>query len=85
MIAANGSPPLRHFFERSCDPNKRNEAQIGPANSLHASVQYSECNKKLDLVIIVLSVVRKGLSIRKHKQINRFIVQTVFRPMRVSN
>ena len=35
---ANGSPPLRHFFQKSCVgvlPG-HNDAEMGPANSLHA-------------------------------------------------
>ena len=34
---SNGSPPLRHLFERSCVARRRNDAEIGPANSLYAS------------------------------------------------
>ena len=34
---ANGSPLLRHFFERSCVAHWRTDAEMGPANSLHAS------------------------------------------------
>ena len=34
---ANGSPPLRHFFERSCVAHRRIDAEMGPANSLHTS------------------------------------------------
>ena len=34
---ANGSPPPRHFFIWSCVTRRRNDAQMGPANSLHAS------------------------------------------------
>ena len=33
---ANGSPPLQHFFKRSCVAHRRNEAEEGPANLLHA-------------------------------------------------
>ena len=40
----NGSPRLRQFFERSCVVCRRNDAVIEPANSLHASAQYSEYN-----------------------------------------
>ena len=32
----NGSPPLRHFFVRSCVARKRNDAEMVFANSLHA-------------------------------------------------
>ena len=32
---ANSSPPLRHYFERSC-VTVRNDAEMGPINSLHA-------------------------------------------------
>ena len=41
---ANGSPPLRHFFEWSCVAG-RNDAEMGPANSLHAPAHYSEYNE----------------------------------------
>ena len=34
---ANGSPPLRRFFERSWVVSRRNDTEIGPANSLQAS------------------------------------------------
>ena len=34
---ANGLPPQRKFFRRSCVDCRRNDAEIGPANSLHAS------------------------------------------------
>ena len=33
---ANGSPPLQHFFEIAV-LSGRNDAKMGPANSLHAS------------------------------------------------
>ena len=45
---ANGSPPLRHFFKKSSVgvlPG-HNDAEMGPANSLHALAYYSEYNKK---------------------------------------
>ena len=32
----NGSPPLQRFFQRSCAA-RRNDAEMGPANSLHAT------------------------------------------------
>ena len=32
----NGSPPLQRFFQRSCAA-RRNDAEMGPPNSLHAS------------------------------------------------
>ena len=32
----NGSPPLRHFFERSCFARTPNDVEMGPINSLHA-------------------------------------------------
>ena len=35
---ANGLPPLRHFFERSCVARKRNDAKMGRGNWLHALV-----------------------------------------------
>ena len=34
---ANALPSLRHFFERSCVARRRNDVEMGPANSLHAS------------------------------------------------
>ena len=33
---ANGLPRLRHFFERSSGTRKRYDAEMCPANSLHA-------------------------------------------------
>ena len=45
---ANGSPSLRHFFKKSCVgvlPG-HNDAEIGPANSLHALAYYNEYNKR---------------------------------------
>ena len=44
---ANGSQPLRHFFERSCVVG-RDDAEMDPANSLHTSAYYIECNKRFD-------------------------------------
>ena len=41
---SNGSPPQQHFFE------KRYDAEMGPANSLHASASYSEYNQRFDLI-----------------------------------
>ena len=37
----NGSPPLRHSLKGAVLPG-RNDAEMGPANSLHASAYYSE-------------------------------------------
>ena len=34
---ANGSPPLEHFFKRSCVACWRNDPGMDPANQLHAS------------------------------------------------
>ena len=34
---ANGLTPLQHYFERSGVANTPNDAEMGPANSLHAS------------------------------------------------
>ena len=31
LSVANGSPPLQHFFRRTCVAFKHNEAEIGPA------------------------------------------------------
>ena len=46
---ANGSPPLRHCFELAA-LHGRNDAEIGPANSLHASAEYSKYNERFDLM-----------------------------------
>ena len=46
---ANGSPPQRHFFEKSCVVRRRNDTKLGLANSLHVTVYYSECNDRFDL------------------------------------
>ena len=35
---ANGSLPLRHFFEKSCVARRCNDAEMVPINSLHALV-----------------------------------------------
>ena len=45
---ANGSPPLQHFFEKSCVARRRNDAEMDPANSLHASAYYREYNERFD-------------------------------------
>ena len=34
---ANGSPPLRHFLERSFVARRRDNAKMGPVRYLHAS------------------------------------------------
>ena len=39
---ANDSPPLRHVFERSCVAQRHNDAEMGPANLLHAWALCSE-------------------------------------------
>ena len=44
---ANGSPPLRYFFDETVLPG-RNDAKIGPTNSLHALAYYSEYNERFD-------------------------------------
>ena len=49
---ANGSPPLRHFFERSCVA-RGNDAEMGPANLLHAAACYSEYNERFDLFDLI--------------------------------
>ena len=49
---ANGSPPLRHIFNRSSVACRRNDAEVGPANSLHASAYYREYNKKFDFGLL---------------------------------
>ena len=33
---ANDSPPVQHFLEWSCVARRRNDAEMGPANLLHA-------------------------------------------------
>ena len=38
---ASGSPPLQHFLNGAVLP-KRNDAEMGPANSLHASAYRRE-------------------------------------------
>ena len=45
-IVAIGSPPLRHILKRSCVACRHNDAETGPANSLHASAWCSEYNKR---------------------------------------
>ena len=50
---ANGSVPPQHFFERSCvarDVRCRNDAKMGPANSLHASTKFSMYNEIFDSI-----------------------------------
>ena len=37
---------LRHFFQRSCVAHRRNDVEMGPANSLHASAKYSQYNER---------------------------------------
>ena len=49
-VANHDSPTLQHFFEGSCVAHRRNDAEMGPANSLHASASYSEYNEKFDLI-----------------------------------
>ena len=34
---ANGSPPLRYFFEKSCVADTHTDVEKGPFNSLHAA------------------------------------------------
>ena len=34
---SNNSPPLQHFLERNCIASRCNDAEMGSANSLHAS------------------------------------------------
>ena len=48
---ANVSPPLQLFFEWSCVA-QCNYAEMGPANSLHASAQYSEYTEGFDFKIL---------------------------------
>ena len=38
-VACGGSPPLRHFFEKSCVSHRRNDTEMGSAYSL-TSAQY---------------------------------------------
>ena len=51
---ANGLLPQRQFFERSWVA-RRNDAEIGPANSLHASAYYTEYNEAFYFIIYFLS------------------------------
>ena len=53
---ANGSPLLRYFFKGAV-LFRRNDAEMGPANSLHASAQYSEYNKRFDLIYFSVSTI----------------------------
>ena len=39
---ANGPSPLQHFFDWSGVVHRSNDSEMGPANSLHASVYHSE-------------------------------------------
>ena len=48
-LCANGSPLLRHFFERSCFTCRRNDAEIILADSLHASASHSGYDERFDL------------------------------------
>ena len=45
----NGSPPLRLSSKEAVLPG-RNDAEMGPANSLYASAYYSEYNERFDLI-----------------------------------
>ena len=53
---ANDSPPLPHFFERSCVARRRNDVEMGTANSLHTSAKYSEYNKRFDSILSLLMI-----------------------------
>ena len=44
---------MRHFFKRSCVVRMRNDTDLGPANLLHASAQYSGYNKRFDFALPV--------------------------------
>ena len=46
---ANGLPLLRHFLERALLPGRK-DADMGPANSLHAMAYYCKHNKTFDLL-----------------------------------
>ena len=46
----NGSPPLRYSSKGAVLPG-RNDAEMGPANSLHSSTYYSEYNERYDLTL----------------------------------
>ena len=48
--AANGLSLLGNFFERSYVACRRNNAEMGPANSSHASVYFCEYNERFDLI-----------------------------------
>ena len=47
----NGSPPLQHFYERSCIALVQCRGDV-PANSLHAWAEYSEYNERFFEVIL---------------------------------
>ena len=49
---ANGSPPLRHFFQRSCAAARAQLSVNGSAQSLKPSVKYSEYMKHLICISI---------------------------------
>ena len=54
---ANSSPPLQHFFERSCVVRAQwcGLVEMDPENSLHSSAYYSEAyNERFDLIMILL-------------------------------
>ena len=63
---ANGSPPLRHFFERSRVARRCNEAEMDHANSLHALTYYGECNERFDLIAAVELTVKQGEKVLNH-------------------
>ena len=46
---ANGSPPLRNFFEKSYVSCRRNDVELSPANFLQAWAEYSEYNRNFDM------------------------------------
>ena len=50
---ANDSSLLQLFFERIGIARRRNDAKMGPVNSLLASEQYSEYNERFDVIIVV--------------------------------
>ena len=52
LNVANGSPPLQNFFERSFVARRRNDAELGSANLLGPSAQYTEYNVRFDFDLI---------------------------------
>ena len=43
----NGLPPLQHFFKKSCVARRRNDTELGLANSLHVTATTASIMKDL--------------------------------------